>query len=427
MLFSRRTEPVKVLNEIHQGQIHVNRQDDITKQIQIIDLTPEDLRVTKSLRPFIDQNIQKIVNDFYKNLEVEPKLLDIINQHSSIDRLKTTLRRHIAEMFNGVVDESYIQTRLRVAHVHVKIGLPTKWYLGAFQNIMNSVIHIIQENVEDKDERILAMRAVTKIFSLEQQLVIEAYDRERDDIRTKEEQQRLQIVERVSEATENLAAISEEANASFQELVAQSTEIVNYAKKGTEITTTTATEADNGKNKLTNQVTNMQNIDCSVNTISEDIQNLFETAKRMQDIIDIVKSIADKTKLLSINANIQAAHVGQQGTGFVVVAQEIGKLSEQTKVSVKNVTDLITNINDKINGLQSRLTSITEAIENGNKGMDEIRNDFERILENMRKTKNYNDNIELELQQFSNAIYELQGVFEEVANQADSLSTISRM
>lgn len=56
-----------------------------------------------------------------------------------------------------------------MTHIHGKIGLPTKWYLGVFQDLMNPVIHIIQENIEGKNKRILAMRTVTKIFSLEQQ------------------------------------------------------------------------------------------------------------------------------------------------------------------------------------------------------------------------------------------------------------------
>ena len=82
----------------------------------------------------------------------------------------------------------------------------------------------------------------------------------------------------------------------------------------------------------------MASINYSVNDISSDVQVLLKISNRMQEIIDIVKSIADQTNLLSLNAAIEAARAGDAGKGFAVVAGEVRKLSEETKKSVINVS-----------------------------------------------------------------------------------------
>ena len=69
----------------------------------------------------------QIVDAFYRNLSKEASLIDMINDHSFVDRLKQTLKRHICEMFDGKIDEEYFIKRKKIAQVHVRIGLKTKW------------------------------------------------------------------------------------------------------------------------------------------------------------------------------------------------------------------------------------------------------------------------------------------------------------
>ena len=108
------------------------------------------------------ENINEIVEQFYENLTNEPSLLKIINNNSTIGRLKKTLTQHISEMFDGIIDQSYIQKRIHIAHVHVKIGLQTKWYMCAFQDLLLSLSTIIEKNIVHKEDYFLAIRAVSK-------------------------------------------------------------------------------------------------------------------------------------------------------------------------------------------------------------------------------------------------------------------------
>ncbi len=409
-----------------QPEISIKRGSDIEKQIKMIDLTLEDLRRIIKLKPLVKDRIEGIVNQFYKNLENEPSLLQIINDNSSIERLKRTLKQHLLEMFNGTINSSYFEKRIQIAQIHVRIGLQTKWYMCAFQDLFISLLDIVQENILNKEEFVQTIRAVSKIMNLEQQLVLEAYDNETNRLRREVEEQRLLIRENVSNASQNLAAISEETNASFYQLNSQSEKIVSLASEGAALSTLAEERANNGKKQLYLQNANMSTINDAINDITNDVQILLDITKQMQEIVNIVTGIANQTNLLSLNAAIEAARAGEFGKGFAVVAGEVRNLSEETKRSVTNVLTLILNTNSQVEKLTGSLKKISEAVNDGNRYMTVTEDHFQQILLTMQETKTYNENIEAELVSFTNVLNELGKAFEEVAVSADSLTMLTQ-
>ncbi|MEK4534751.1 globin-coupled sensor protein [Peribacillus sp. FSL K6-1552] len=427
MFFKRfNSQKESIVNIAGNAKLDIPRGTEIENQVQMIGLTKEDLRIMNRLQPIVIEKIDDIVSGFYKNLENEPSLLTIIHDKSSIDRLRKTLKKHISEMFDGVIDQTYFEKRIRIAQIHVKIGLKTKWYMCAFQDLLLSLTTIIEEHIEDRVEAFLAVKAVTKLLNLEQQLVLEAYDSETERLREQDEEQKKWMKERVANSSENLAAISEETNASFQQLRVQSHEIVTLANKGTALSVLAEKRAGKGKNQLSKQNDTMVNIHQSVNDISGDVEVLLEISNRMQVIVNIVTSIAEQTNLLALNAAIEAARAGDAGKGFAVVAGEVRKLSEETKKSVTNVSTLIIETNAQAGKLTHSLENIREAVKDGNESMKETENHFEQILRTMGETKFQNDKIENELVSFVNVVNELSQAFEEVTLSADSLTMITQ-
>lgn len=406
-------------------ELLISKESDLEKQVHMIGLTEEDLKMIHYLQPFVTKEIDTIVDDFYKNLENERSLTQIINHSSSIDRLKNTLRQHITEMFDGVVNQSFISKRISIAHIHVKIGLQTKWYMCAFQELFLSIIEIIERNVP-RDQTLSFVKAVSKIMNLEQQLVLEAYDTESERIKNIVEEQKCKLREDVASASQSLAAISQQTSASFQQLNMQSNEIVIFANSGADLAILAEKRAQRGKEQLVDQTINMSQIDESVHDISKDINILLQILGQMESIVQMVTSIANQTNLLSLNASIEAARAGEQGRGFSVVAEEVRKLSEDTKNSVSNVADLISNTNRHVGKLTNSLERILKAVTNGNNSLEETKDHFEDILKTMNETKIQNNKIKKELISFVNVVNEVGKASEQVALSADRLTLITQ-
>lgn len=188
--------------------------DDLNKQMRMIDLTEEDLRLLRLMKPVVEQRIDDITNQFYNTVLGVNKLEAIILEHSSIDRLKKTLREHIIEIFDGNVNEEYIAKRLKIANIHKRIGLEPKWYLSAFQNLQNVFITAIYNETHTDAERI--------------KLVLEEYEKE--NIREKEEQYLLvknELKHKIAEFSGELIDLSIDTNAAVEQLVTSSNEVDN--------------------------------------------------------------------------------------------------------------------------------------------------------------------------------------------------------
>jgi heam-based aerotactic trancducer len=408
------------------GEIRIPKGSDIEKQLKMIDLTEKDLQIINALQPFVIEKIDDIVDRYIKNLENEPSLLKIIHDNSSVERAKKILGQHIIEMFNGRVDAAFINKSIKIAHRHVKIGLQTKWYMCAFQDLFLALMDIIQQNIMNKEDCFLAIRAVSKILNLEQQLVLEYYDAESERLKEAVEEQKRSVRNNVASASQNLAAISEQTNASFQQLVSQSNEIVSLAKNGTKLSLIAQERAEKGKEHMHKQALMMSNIYSAVDDISKDVHVLLEISNQMQEIVGIVTGIADQTNLLSLNATIEAARAGEAGRGFAVVAGEVRKLSEQTKNSVSNVSSLIQNTQKQVEELTKSLEKIRTEVKNSNQNMQETEKRFEQILDTMAETMHQNNKIETELISFVNVVNELGKAFKEVSVSADRLTMITQ-
>ncbi|MEB1807296.1 MAG: globin-coupled sensor protein [Bacillaceae bacterium] len=411
----------------HQSEVYIkiDRNKDLLKQIEMINLTTKDLTIIRALQPVIKEHLDHIVEQFYKNLGKEQSLMRIINDHSHVDRLKKTLHKHIYEMFSGQIDDSFIQQRNIIAHVHVRIGLDPKWYMCAFQDLLQSLVQIVSEQVNDIEENSEVIMAITKILNLEQQIVLEAYELENERIRNEAAIQKKEMEIQVSTSAQELAAISEETSSSLQEMTAKTNGINDLTEASSQIAISTEEKSKDGKSRLEYLVKVITETEDNMKTIANEMNDLMTASKKIEEISRMVTSIADQTNLLALNAAIEAARAGEQGKGFAVVANEVRKLAEDTKNAVSGVSVLVSEINQYTSNMSKSITKNTEQINKGTTESNMTSEFFEEIVQSMVHMKKQNLLIADEMQQLTTIFKDINGAAEQVAVASDKLTNIT--
>ncbi|WNS42794.1 globin-coupled sensor protein [Paenibacillus sp. MMS20-IR301] len=361
--------------------------DELNEQMRMIDLTEEDLRLLRLMKPVVEQEIDYITDQFYNTVLGVNKLEAIILEHSSIERLKKTLREHIIEIFDGNVNEEYIAKRLRIANIHKRIGLEPKWYLSAFQNLQNVFIAVIYNEAHRDVERVKLVRTVTKLLNLEQQLVLEAYEKE--NIREKEEQYLLvknELKAKIAEFSGELIDLSIDTNAAVEQLVASSNEVNNTFQRTASSALETQGKAREGRGQLDSLSGQIDLIYNSTNAMEQSVNELSRSSRQIQKIVAAVQDIADQTKILSLNATIEAARAGEHGRGFSVVAQEVSRLAEDTKNTVIRIGELTLQSSSLTSQVVGEIHKVQELTESGKHQSLETSRLFSDIVDSMQSS-----------------------------------------
>ncbi|MEI0486266.1 methyl-accepting chemotaxis protein [Brachyspira intermedia] len=218
----------------------------------------------------------------------------------------------------------------------------------------------------------------------------------------------------LSQRTETQASSLEETAASMNEMasaikesaesVAQSTSMVSDAK-----------ESLNKAGVI---------IEDSVNKMND----VYESSSKIMDITKLIEGIAFQTNILALNASVEAARAGEQGRGFAVVASEVRNLAQNTQESVKNITSLITDSNDKIklaaNSVQesqSIFNEILEKMDNVSSIMDKINTASQEQERGIDQVNTAIDNMDSSVQKNAALVSEATSASESLLSEANDL------
>ncbi len=125
--------------------------------------------------------------------------------------------------------------------------------------------------------------------------------------------------------------------------------VANYTELSVEIARSSFDIANKGRALVQSTIKGMNGIRENIQDTSKRIKHLGESSQEISNIVEMIKSIADQTNILALNAAIQATSAGEAGKGFAVVADEVQRLAERSTNATKKIDSLVKTIQLDVN------------------------------------------------------------------------------
>lgn len=161
--------------------------------------------------------------------------------------------------------------------------------------------------------------------------------------------------------------------------------VVTKSKSMKDLSILTSEITNIGNTKINNLIAENKQISFMIDNTAQLINELHAKNQKIRGIVKTISDISNQTNLLALNAAIEAARAGEHGKGFAVVAGEIRKLAEVSQSSTKEITSILTDIQEQSKLVTEQVSVGQEATRNGNVIGEETGKTFNDIYNNMNK------------------------------------------
>ncbi len=167
-------------------------------------------------------------------------------------------------------------------------------------------------------------------------------------------------VSQISASAQSLSAITEKTRLGVNgqrvetdqvaTAMSEMTATVHEVARNAEAAAASTEDADNrvgrGAEVVRQTLVRIDQLAAAMDTTTQSIERLSQDTQRIDSVLDVIKSVAEQTNLLALNAAIEAARAGEQGRGFAVVADEVRALAQRTQQSTAEIEGLIATLRE---------------------------------------------------------------------------------
>jgi methyl-accepting chemotaxis protein len=165
-------------------------------------------------------------------------------------------------------------------------------------------------------------------------------------------------VTQIANAAEELSAVTEQTRAgvnsqkvetdqvatAMNEMTATVQEVARNAEEASEAAVAADQQAREGDKVVGEAIAQIERLAKEVGNSTEAMSHLKRESDKIGSVLDVIKSVAQQTNLLALNAAIEAARAGEAGRGFAVVADEVRSLAQRTQKSTEEIEELIVGL-----------------------------------------------------------------------------------
>ncbi|MGF6205966.1 methyl-accepting chemotaxis protein [Pseudomonas frederiksbergensis] len=165
-------------------------------------------------------------------------------------------------------------------------------------------------------------------------------------------------VTQIASAAEELSAVTEQTSAgvnsqkvetdqvatAMHEMTATVQEVARNAEEASEAAVAADQQAREGDKVVGEAIAQIERLAIEVGNSTVAMSELKRESDKIGSVLDVIKSVAQQTNLLALNAAIEAARAGEAGRGFAVVADEVRSLAQRTQKSTEEIEELIVGL-----------------------------------------------------------------------------------
>lgn len=228
-----------------------------------------------------------------------------------------------------------------------------------------------------------------------------------------------------SAATTQSEAASGMASA-MDTMTSRMQDVAERARVANELSATSGEQAARGEGFIGKTADGITAVAETVRSAAAALGQLEQQSQRINDVVAVIKEVADQTNLLALNAAIEAARAGEAGRGFAVVADEVRKLAERTAYSTGEIKDTIAEMQA---GTESAVRSIDLAVgevEAGVSGARQANLTMQAIREGSSKAESMVGEISEAIREQSATSIDLSSQVEQIARMAKQNSAASK-
>ncbi len=175
-------------------------------------------------------------------------------------------------------------------------------------------------------------------------------------------------------------------------------------------------EVNHKHQQLTERVIRVKERVRLIEELIENVRAIQLVGERVIGIVAGISDIAEQTRMLAVNATIEAARAGDQGKGFSIVAEEVGRLAVKTESFTQEIQNLMTDFINTVSGTVNSMIRIRNLVE-------EITRDIEEMKEFLDYTKDFASRVSGSVREFATAVDEQAQVIRDIELNVASLNS----
>lgn len=396
------------------------------ERLQFMGIYSETLDYVRAANSYIQPHKEAIVNQFYEQVTDVVMLDNIIQRHSTLERLRQTLSVYLEQFLQADVNEEYIKTRVVVGQVHSRIRLTAEHFISAHHLLIQAMTSIVMERMYAQPEKMMkTVLAIQRLGAFDQQLIVEVYMEDTfraflfgisntlNDVSNLEtSKQLIDSMNVMNDESQNVSSATEQVSASILEVAKHATNVA-------ESTDDAVSSAEKSKRVVNETLHDIQKVGHVYDDVAAQVSQLNDEIEKTNEVVEMIRQITEQTNLLALNASIEAARAGEHGKGFAVVADEVRKLAEHTKEQTEHIVENMVALQHVSKQLTEQMSATGERIEKSVSGANMANEALEMIVRAMY-------NINSSTSQIAAMSEEQTSAVEEIAKRNSLISELSK-